>query len=268
MSNPLIKLDNIRFRFQGTDILNKINLEFHEGETIIILSKSGHGKTCLLKAAAGLLPLTSGEVSIYGISLGHITSQEWKDICCRYGFVFQDNAFLSNLTVKQNLELALSSVYQDNDQKTIQEVLEKRVAEFHINDILNKRPSLLSQSPMRLASFARALITDPEILFIDEPFVNVDMFIYEYIYKKIKHLQQQKKTMLIVTNNIKLIKDFGQRIIVLNQGQVYLDDSLKEILHKNDPFVNEILVKLSQKSMEAKREYDDLANDLTDFINI
>ena len=206
----MIELKNINKKYGNLTVYENFNLEIEKGKITAILGQSGSGKTTLLNIMATLID-SDGEI---------------KGIDQKISFVFQKDRLISNLTVKENLTL----VNADVDA-------EKLLEEFSIADKMNEYPKNLSGGQARRLAIARALCVNAKTVFMDEPFINLDVKLKFELINKIKKKQKiDNSTIIVVTHDVKEAVSIADRIIVLTKGRVSLD-----VKNVNEKTENEIL---------------------------
>jgi cell division transport system ATP-binding protein len=203
----------------GTNIaLHDIGLRIRKGEFVFITGPSGAGKTTLLRHIFGTERPTSGQVLIDGINLTRISRHKLDLLRRKIGFVFQDFKLLNNKTVYQNVALALEVVGERPA------IIRKKVHQaLRAVDLLKKEkafPLEVSGGEQQRIAIARAIINDPMILIADEPTGNLDPDITKDIMVLFRSINLRGTTVIIATHSRELLKDTGQRIIVLNQGRI------------------------------------------------
>lgn len=234
-----IILNDINLNFGKTIIFKNLNFKIFSKEIIVIIGRAGCGATSLLKIISGLLFPQTGEVLIDGENLLKFTKKQILEYHKTCGFVFQNSALISNMTIFDNL--ALFFYYHKNyTQKKVKDLVEKISEKFHLSEKLNKRPNELSISERRLATIARALIHDPDLIFFDEPSANLDEIVTENIKNVMLELKEQEKTIILSTHNLNFALSFADKLAILNENKI------KEIINFKEKKITipELLSKL------------------------
>ena len=188
MKKVVLTLKDISFSNNNNLILENLSLDIEQNTLTTIIGKSGSGKSTLAKIMAGLIIPTKGTLTIWGQDYYQISDKEKVDIRKRISFVFQNAALISNLSIKENLILPLNFHYPEMIKKEQGELVERMLEQVGMLKVINGRPAQLSIGEQKLVAIARALITKPELLFLDEPLGSLDATItrklMDIIYKK------------------------------------------------------------------------------------
>ncbi len=239
--NHVIIIENISKDYSGQKILDSINMKIPRGKLIAITGISGCGKSTLLKIMAGLTYPDNGKVYIDGINIFQITRSRLFEMRKDFGFVFQDAALISNLSIFENIALPLRYHYNLNEDE-IQKRVNNSLEDFDLLHIKNYLPAQLSMGQRKLVSFARALIMKPRILFFDEPVSGIDAIARQKMIEMILPLKDDPDiTILMVSHNLDFIKQSADYIALLHQGSLFAFGTRNEILKSKDPIINKIL---------------------------
>lgn len=224
--------------FAGTVVLDKLDLDLYKGENLVVLGKSGSGKSVLIKIIAGLLQADSGTVNVLGNSMEDLTPKALQQLRLKIGFSFQKSALYDSMTVRENLEFALVRNRKNISRKEIDIAVKKVLDDVQLFESINKLPSELSGGQTKRIGVARALILHPEIMFYDEPTAGLDPVTAVEINKMMKDVQQEYKTSsIIITHDLTCAKNTGNRIAVLNEGRIIRQGSFKEVFDTEDPLI-------------------------------
>ncbi|MEO0139240.1 MAG: ATP-binding cassette domain-containing protein [candidate division WOR-3 bacterium] len=218
----MIKLVNIEKSFGSNHVLRGVNLEVQDGETVLVVGKSGIGKSVLVKCVVGLLKPDKGEVWIDGIRVDVLNDRELNKLRKRFGYVFQHSALFDWMDVLDNVMLPLKEmgVKPSEARDKALEVL-KRVG---LEGVENKYPNELSGGMRKRVGIARAIITNPDYLFYDEPTSGLDPLTSRLIYDLMEELNEELScTTIIITHDIELIRRFGKRVLYLDNGTIEFD---------------------------------------------
>jgi len=242
MMNPLhISMEEVSVLFGDRPVLDKVNLQISPGKTTVIIGASGSGKSILLKVMAGLIPPTHGAVKRDGKSLFILSEKEEIEFRRRTGFVFQDGALWANRTIEQNVRFPLEVHFPEMSQEKMQQRVEDYLHEVGYEDRLDYRPSQISAGEQKMVSFARAMITDPEFLFLDTPLVGIDSSSALAIQKIIKKLNKQGRTMVGGFIDAELISIIADNLIILNKGSIAAHGTFAEVRQSSNPVVQRVL---------------------------
>jgi len=235
------RLKELSVIYEGYPVLDEVTVDFPAGKTTVIIGPSGCGKSTLMKAAAGLVPPDRGRAELLGFDLGRISDKDLRSLRGRNGFVFQDAALWQNLTVRQNLALPVEHHNPGLDTSDVGRRFEPLLSDLGFVGQMELRPSQLSAGERKIISFVRALVSDPDILFLDEPTTFVDTEVSERIVRKLKNLHDRGKTMLLITHNPEITSQLADYLLVLKRGRVLLFGTLQEVVHSANPEVSAIL---------------------------
>jgi phospholipid/cholesterol/gamma-HCH transport system ATP-binding protein len=235
-NETVIELKNVLFTNDDYTVLENINLSIYKNTFTTIIGKSGAGKTSLLKLIAGIYYPDKGEVKIFSNNLNVLTSQEMISLRKKMGFVFQDSALISNLSIKENLMLPLSYHEYNISVKDKNEVILDALDKINLTDTLDQRPAQLSLGEQKLIAMARAMILKPEILFLDEPLAYLDELNMKKVLFLIEEYFKNHNATVIAVSNIKsIVNMLSERIILIDNKTILINDYVLEI-KKSDRF--------------------------------
>ena len=238
---PACRLVEISLTVNGDEILQEVSIDIPAHACTVVMGPSGSGKSTLLKTAAGLLLPDTGHVEILGTDPNRATDRELERLRARNGFVFQDDALWQNLSLLQNLTLPLQYHRHDLASDSVTERINRLVGELGATRRLELRPSNLSAGERKIISFVRAIVGDPEILFLDEPTTSVDGEHADLMIRKLRQLKEEKITLVAVTHNARIASQLADYVVVLKAGRVLRFGSLHEISRSNEPEIERIL---------------------------
>ncbi len=237
MANNLIEIRNISKSFGSKVILDNIDLNVKKGENLIVFGQSGTGKSVLLKCIIGLLVPDSGTIEMFSRNVVDISLDELNELRKRTGFLFQSAALYDSMTVRQNLEFPLIRNF-DFTNTEINEKVEKTLELVSLADAIDKMPSELSGGMRKRIGLARSIITDPEIMFYDEPTTGLDPITSKEISELILGLQKQlNMTSIVVTHDLICAKIIADRAIFLKQGKIAFEGNLEDLENSEDKFL-------------------------------
>jgi phospholipid/cholesterol/gamma-HCH transport system ATP-binding protein len=235
---PVIEINNLKKSFVNQEVLGDVSLTLNDGENLVILGKSGIGKSVLIKCIVGLLHPDGGTIKVFQKDLGKLSRQELGELRTKIGFLFQSGALYDSMTVKQNLEFPLRRIKKDLTGKEIEEKINEVLENVGLADALNKMPSQLSGGMRKRISLARTIVVDPLIMLYDEPTTGLDPITSNEISSLINDVQKKYKTSsIIITHDINCVRLTSNRIIMLSEGKVHQEGSLKDFENSPDPLI-------------------------------
>ena len=233
----VIITEHLKKTLGGHDILKDINLSVYRSETLIILGKSGSGKSVALKCIVGLMKPTSGTVNVLGKVVSDITIRELQELRKKIGFIFQSGALYDSMSVRQNLEFPLvrnASLDKNEINKRVEEVLN----DVGLIDAIDKMPSELSGGMRKRIGVARTIVLNPEIMLWDEPTTGLDPETTREISHLIVRMQQKYKvSSIVVTHDMICARIVANRIAVLKDGSYIKTGTYEELEKTEDEFV-------------------------------
>ena len=218
----MIQLKNLTKTYNEIIALNKINLQFNEGELIVLKGASGSGKSTILSLIAGLTKPTSGEVIVDNKQISKLTDN-FASLHRRenIGFIFQKYNLIANLTAKENIALPL--IPNNPDEKKLEQLLDDVMEKFHISHKKNIVVKNLSGGEQQRVAIARANINNPKIIIADEPTANLDEKLSLHFIEILKTLKQSNKTIIVATHDpIFFNLDFVDRIVEIHNGNLII----------------------------------------------
>jgi phospholipid/cholesterol/gamma-HCH transport system ATP-binding protein len=235
---PVIEIKNLKKSFGEQVVLKDISLKLFNGENLVVVGKSGTGKSVLIKCIVGLLRYTEGTISVFQKNVIAINRKELDELRQKIGFLFQSGALYDSMTVKQNLEFPLRRIKKDLTEQQIKEKVFEVLEHVGLTDTLNKMPSQLSGGMRKRISLARSVIVDPMIMLYDEPTTGLDPVTSDEISSLINDVQRKYKTSsIIITHDIKCAFNTADRIIMLKEGEVYKEGKVTDFQNSTDPLI-------------------------------
>jgi phospholipid/cholesterol/gamma-HCH transport system ATP-binding protein len=233
----VIELRNISKSFDGKQVLWKVDLDVEEGTTVVILGKSGVGKSVLLKVVIRLIVPDHGAVQIDGQDVGRLKTRGLQALRRSIGYLFQGAALFDSMSVRENLAFPLERVEQLDDEE-----LEHRIVEqlrlVGLQDAIDKMPSELSGGMRKRVGLARALITNPRIMLYDEPTTGLDPITAREISYLIKNMQERyRPTSIAVTHDMQCASIIADKAAILNNGALDRQGTLESLRNSNDEIV-------------------------------
>jgi phospholipid/cholesterol/gamma-HCH transport system ATP-binding protein len=254
----VIEIKNLKKRFGKKEVLRGVNLSIKTGETMVIIGRSGCGKSVLLKHIVGLLKGDEGEVIVDGQVISTMSREELYRIRTKFGYLFQGAALFDSMTVGENVGLALRENYQMSEQK-IREIVAEKLALVGLPNIEQMKPSELSGGMRKRVGLARALATNPEYIFYDEPTTGLDPIMSDAIDTLIKDLAQKLRvTSVVITHDIQSVYKVADRIAMMHEGKIYFLGNAKDLAETQDPIVRNFVDRNSFHDVAIEGEIERL----------
>lgn len=233
-----ISIENLHKSFGDLHILQGITIDIYKGENLVVLGRSGTGKSVLIKIIAGLLKPDKGKVVVLGNDISTLSEKELQQLRLKLGFSFQNSALYDSMTVKENLEFPLVR----NDRKLSQSQIDERVNEsleaVGLVKAINQMPSELSGGQRKRIGIARTLMLKPEVMLYDEPTAGLDPITCIEINNLINKVQQvYHTTSIIITHDLTCAKATGDRVAMLIDGRFLRRGTFDEIFSTEDETV-------------------------------
>lgn len=234
----VITIRDLYKSFGDLHILRGVNLDLYQGENLVVLGRSGTGKSVLIKIIVGLLQADSGQVEVLGNSLKDISVKDLQALRLKVGFSFQSSALYDSMTVRENLEFPLVRVNRNLTRKEINTAVTTVLDAVDLLQSIDQMPSELSGGQRKRIGIARTLILRPEIMLYDEPTAGLDPITCIEINKLINEVQDRFKTSsIIITHDLACAKSVGDRIVMLLDGTFERQGSFDDIFDTDDPRV-------------------------------
>jgi ABC-type lipoprotein export system ATPase subunit len=230
----LISLKNVTFTGQNVRIIRNVTVDIDEGKTTALVGSSGSGKSTLLKLCAGLLIPTGGEVLYKGTDIAAMNRQQTTEFRNEAAFVFQDSALWANQSLYQNLELPLRMHHPELDSDEIRKRIVDVLAQVGYKRDLQIRPAALSMGEQKLIGFARALVCQPKVLFLDEWTESLDDNAANRLVSLVKQRQLDNNTIIFVSHNLEITRNLAQYVIMLVGGYAYLKLTAQQLKDDGD----------------------------------
>jgi len=235
---PVIEINNLKKSFGTQQVLTDLTLKLFNGENLVVLGKSGSGKSVLIKCIVGLMHADSGTINVFDKDVNTLNHQELGNLRQKIGFLFQSGALYDSMTVKENLEFPLRRIRKNLNEKEIAEKINEVLENVGLADALNKMPSQLSGGMRKRISLARTIVVDPMIMLYDEPTTGLDPVTSGEISELINEVQKKYKTSsIIITHDIKCALSTANRMIMLADGEVYKEGKLKDFENSSDMLI-------------------------------
>ncbi|MDI1255799.1 MAG: ATP-binding cassette domain-containing protein [Flavobacterium sp.] len=234
----VIEVENLKKKFGAMEVLNGLTLQLHKGENLVVLGKSGSGKSVLIKCIVRLLGSDEGKVNVLGEDILHLKNDGLSEIRTKIGFLFQSAALYDSMTVRQNLEFPLRRMKIKPSNAEIEAKIKEALDNVGLPDAIDKMPSELSGGMRKRIGLARTIIVDPQIMLYDEPTTGLDPVTSHEISLLINDIQKKYKTSsIIITHDIECARTVANRVIMLQDGKVYMEGSLQDFEKSEDALI-------------------------------
>ena len=231
----VISITKLYKSFDENHVLRGIDLELCKGENLVVLGRSGTGKSVLIKIIVGLLKPDSGTVKVFDKEVDKLDKKELMELRLKIGFLFQHSALYDSMTIRENLEFPLVRNKRHISRKEIDESVRDVLEAVDLSDTINQLPSELSGGQQKRIGLARTLIMKPEIIFYDEPTAGLDPLTSGEINDLINEVQEIYKTSsIIITHDLTCAKDTGDRIFMMENGKFIRHGDFEEVFDTND----------------------------------
>lgn len=208
--------------FSGVDALHHVNVKINDGDFAFVVGSSGAGKSTMIKLILKEIDPTSGSITVNGYNLNHLRRRRIPALRRTIGFVFQDFRLISSMTVYENVAFVLRVI--DAPVKYIRKRVPYVIGLVGLSDKKDVYPNQLSGGEMQRVAIARALVNDPQLIIADEPTGNIDPVLSYEIVQLLQGINNIGTTILMVTHDHALVKEFGGRVINIEQGYVKFDE--------------------------------------------
>ena len=230
----VISIKGLKKSFGKKHVLTDINLEVHRGENVVVLGKSGQGKSVTIQCIVGLLVPDAGSLKVFGNEVAQMNDNELKALRMKIGFLFQSGALFDSMTVRENLEFPLTRILKMKDQHEIDERVNEVLEGVGLADAVDKLPSDLSGGMRKRIGLARTLIIKPEIMLYDEPTTGLDPITSREISELILDMQKKyKTTSIIITHDMECARITSDRVMIMDDGK-YIAEGTFNTLHKSN----------------------------------
>jgi phospholipid/cholesterol/gamma-HCH transport system ATP-binding protein len=234
-ANAVIKIKSLYKSFGTHVVLRDFDLNLYPGENVVVLGKSGSGKSVLIKCIIGLMKPDKGSITVLDKNVPILNSSELDKLRIKIGFLFQSNALYDSMTVRENLEFPLRRHWFKKDKNEVNNLVMEALNNVGLANTVDMMPAELSGGMRKRIALARTLILKPEIILYDEPTTGLDPITGKEISVLMNDIKEKYKTSaIIISHDINCVKIVADRIIILIDGKCYANGTLKELQHSSD----------------------------------
>ena len=234
----VVEIEHLKKTFGTNEVLKDISLKIEKGENLVVLGKSGSGKSVLIKCLIGLLEPDAGKVILLDKNVAELNDEDLNTLRKKVGFLFQSAALYDSMTVRENLEFPLRDL-KKKDQAEIDTLVTETLKSVGLEDAIDKMPSELSGGMRKRVGLARTLILKPEIILYDEPTTGLDPITSKEISQLILDVQKKyNAASIIITHDIECARITANRMIVIKEGECTAEGTFKELSESKDEWVN------------------------------
>lgn len=234
----VIEIEGLKKSFGDKAVLTGMCLTVNKGENVVVLGKSGTGKSVTIKCIAGLLTQDEGSLKVFGQEVKDLEEDALKKLRHRLGFLFQGAALYDSMTVRENLAFPLKRVLNIKDKDEIESRSMEVLKAVGLEDAINKMPADLSGGMRKRMGLARTLVLKPEIILYDEPTTGLDTITSKEISHLILDMQEQyQASAVIITHDMPCARITADRVMVMNEGKCSAEGTYVELKNSTDQFI-------------------------------
>ncbi|HEY0730813.1 MAG TPA: ATP-binding cassette domain-containing protein [Chitinophagaceae bacterium] len=241
---PVIKIRGLYKSFgENNDVLKGVDLTVQKGENLVVLGKSGSGKSIAIKCMVGLIKPDKGEIKLFDTDIASLNNKELNKTRVRIGFLFQNAALYDSMTVRENLVFPLKRHFKKLTTTEVDDAVIDVLESVGLAEAVDKMPSELSGGMRKRIGLARTLILKPEIILYDEPTTGLDTITSREISELILHVQEKyKTTCVIITHDMACARLTGDKLVILNDGVIGAEGSYDELEQSNEEWVRSFFI--------------------------
>lgn len=247
----LIEIKGLRKRFGDNEVLRGFNLELYPHENLVIVGKSGSGKSVLIKCMVRLVEVDEGRVLVLGKSIPDLDQKALDEVRTEVGFLFQGSALYDSMTVRENLQFPLRRHPKRIKGQEEEVLIRQALRSVGLEHTLDLMPAELSGGMQRRVALARTLILQPKIILYDEPTSGLDPITSNEIVQLILKVQEEFDTAsLIITHDMDCARVISNRMIILQDGVNYAEGAYEELARSTDPKVKAFFKEVQNRTHE------------------
>ncbi len=234
----IVEMRDIHKSFDHLEVLKGVSIKVQKGENLVVLGKSGSGKSVLIKCIVGLVSPDDGQVFVFGKNIADLKYKELNQLRVKVGFLFQSAALYDSMTVGENLAFPLKHHHKKITNQEAANVINEALDSVGLMESINKMPSELSGGMSKRIGLARTLILKPDIMLYDEPTTGLDTVTAKEISELIVQMQRKNKiSSIIITHDMACAKITADRIVMLKDGVIEAEGTYDELANSGDAWV-------------------------------
>ena len=236
----VMSISHLSKAFGSNQVLTDFNMEVYKGENVVVLGKSGSGKSVLIKCIIGLIKPDEGTINVLGKDVLSLDQDELDKVRAKVGFLFQSNALYDSMTVRENLEFPLRRHWIQISQGEVEQQVQEALEDVGLSQTIDMMPVELSGGMRKRIALARTLIMKPEIILYDEPTTGLDPITGKEIIELLKEMQiKYNSSSLIITHDMACVRMAADRIVLLLNGRCYAEGTFSDLKSSYDPNVRQ-----------------------------
>ncbi len=243
----MIEIKNLHKKFGEKEVLRGVNLKIETGETLVIIGKSGEGKSVLLKHILRLLKPDSGEVFVEDQLVNSLSIKQLYELRKRFGYLFQGAALFDSMTVEANISLPLIEGGNGFSDEKISQIVSEKLSLVGMPGVEKLKPAELSGGMKKRVGLARALVTNPDYILYDEPTTGLDPIMSDSIDNLIKELSEKLTvTSVVVTHDMYSVKNVAHKVAMLHEGKIYFVGTPAQLINSEDKIILDFIRRTSK----------------------
>ena len=239
----VIEIKDLYKTFGTNEVLKGVTFSVKKGENLVVLGKSGSGKSITIKCVVGLVAADSGVINVFGTDITKIDTNELNEIRVRIGFLFQNAALYDSMSVRENLAFTLKRHAKELSSEEVENQIKEILENVGLSEAIDKMPSELSGGMRKRIGLARTLILKPEIILYDEPTTGLDTITSREISELVLEIQKKNKTSsIIITHDMACAKHTADRLVILKEGIIHVEGTYEELEKSDDEWVRSFFI--------------------------
>lgn len=242
-NDAVLEIKELYKSFGSNEVLKGVTFSLNKGENLVVLGKSGSGKSIVIKCIVGLVVVDQGEINVFGTDITKIDNNELNKIRVRIGFLFQNSALYDSMSVRDNLGFTLSRHAKDLSAEELESQIKDVLENVGLAEAIDKMPSELSGGMRKRIGLARTLILKPEVVLYDEPTTGLDTITSREISELLLEIQKKHKTSsIIITHDMACAKRTADRLVILKDGLIHAEGTYEELEKSDDEWVRSFFI--------------------------